>query len=211
MAPEFRSSTVDTNGCQITDGVCVGVDLHISTFSLQTSTHTRFHTRFALLFIMYSFFVLAALGAFAVANPVPQEIDLEMVAAAPDPTFSQAVGITAQVVTFNSATIVAQATSVTEVTVDATDAASPTDTPAARLARRGNCATQPAGATGAPSVTTDTPSAFVSNSAFASVASAAATPSGYDRTFVNLAGSNNAYGYMVRLVIPDSCDDCETY
>ncbi|KAK5123636.1 hypothetical protein LTR85_002674 [Meristemomyces frigidus] len=107
------------------------------------------------------------------------------------------VGVTAQVVTYSTQSIVAEATSVTSVTVSVDDVATTTDPSDRRLAKRStSCATQPAGATGAPTVSTDTPSAFVSNAAFASVASAAATPTGYDQTFVNLAASNNAYGYM---------------
>lgn len=139
-------------------------------------------------FEMRSLLLTAALAGLSMANPVPQDIDLDMVIAAPDPTFTESVGATAQVVTYDTATIIAAATSVTSVTVDTVAPAS-TDA-AAGLAKRGNCAAQPAGATGAPTVTADTPSAFVSNTRFASVASAAATPSGYDQTFVNLNASN---------------------
>lgn len=137
---------------------------------------------------MRSLLLTAALVGMSMASPVPQDIDLDMVIAAPDPTFTESIGATAQVVTYDTATIIAAATSVTSMTVDTVAPAS-TDV-AARLARRGNCATQPAGATGAPTVTADNPSAFLSNTAFASAASAAATPSGYDQTFVNLNASN---------------------
>ena len=60
------------------------------------------------------------------------------------------------------------------------------------------CAPQPAGATGAPTYRPTAASGFAAATTFGAVASQAATPSGYDRTFLNLAASNNAYGYMVR-------------
>jgi len=134
-------------------------------------------------------FLATALTALSAANPVPQDIDLDLIIAAPDPTFTEAVGVTAQVVSYNTQSIVAEATSVTSVTVQSV-AAAETDVAERRLARRGNCAAQPPGASGAPTVSPDSASAFVSNTAFASTASAASTPSGYDRTFVNLAASN---------------------
>lgn len=137
---------------------------------------------------MRSYLLIAALSAITSASPVPQEINLDLVVAAPDPTYSEAVGVTAQVVTYNTAAVVAAATSVTSVTVQSV-AAAETDA-AARLAKRGNCASQPAGATGAPTVSTDTPQAFATNAAFASAASGAAVPTGYDQTFTNLNASN---------------------
>jgi len=124
------------------------------------------------------------LGALSAASPVPQEMDLDMVIAAPNPTFTEILGATAQIVTYNTQTIIAAATSVTSVTVN-TLVVTTTDA-AARLAKKDACATQPTGATGAPTVSPDIPDAFVSNTAFASIASAAPTPAGYDQTFVNL-------------------------
>lgn len=84
-------------------------------------------------------------------------------------------------------------TTETEAAAAATDSAfdaATTDPAERRLAKRGTCATQPAGASGAPTVSVDSPSAFVSNAAFASVASAAPVPTGYNQAFVNLDASN---------------------
>jgi hypothetical protein len=134
---------------------------------------------------MRSHLLAAAIAALANASPVPQDIDLDLVIAAPDPTYTEAVGVTAQVVTFNT-----QATSVTSVSVADPAVTDSTDDLAARLAKRGSCATQPAGASGAPTYTPDSPSAFLQNNAFAAAASAAPVPSGYDQTFSNLAASN---------------------
>ncbi|KAF2717843.1 hypothetical protein K431DRAFT_232193, partial [Polychaeton citri CBS 116435] len=136
-----------------------------------------------------------ALGALAVANAAPQDIDLDMVAAAPDPTYTISVGVPAQTVTYDIPSIVSEATDVSSMTVDPDNVA--TDAPAGdRMVRRGNCAAQPTGASGAPSYSPDSASAFASQTSFGDIASAAPTPSGYDQTFVNLAGSNNAYGYL---------------
>lgn len=138
---------------------------------------------------MRGHFLAAALFALTGASPVPQDIDLDAVIAAPDPTFTQVLGATAQVVTYNTESLVAQATSVTSVTVTAGASADDGDV-AARLAKRTACAVQPSGATGAPTVSTDTPAAFTNNAAFASLASNAPVPSGYGQTFQNLKGSN---------------------
>lgn len=44
---------------------------------------------------MKSFAFTAALCALAAANPLPQDIDMDMVIAAPDPTYTIEVGVTA--------------------------------------------------------------------------------------------------------------------
>jgi hypothetical protein len=56
------------------------------------------------------------------------------------------------------------------------------------------CVPQPLGK--APIPAPDTPSAFAALPYFASVASAAPTPSGWTKTFTNLNASNNALGYL---------------
>jgi hypothetical protein len=137
-------------------------------------------------------FLAAALAVLANASPVPQDIDLPLVIAAPDPTYTIIPGLTDQVVTYNTQALQAEATSVTSVTVQSVAAADPTDN--AKLIKRGNCAAQPTGATGAPSVSPDTPSAFATNAALASVALNAPVPSGYVKAFENVNASNNAYG-----------------
>lgn len=144
---------------------------------------------------MKSTFMLAALAALVAAAPHPQDIDFSMVLAAPNPTYSEAIGVSAQVVTYNAATILAAATAtIADVSVVETDVAK--RDAMLDVEKRAACDPQPAGATGAPTQTTDTAPAFASNTAFASIASAAPTPAGYSNTFTNLNASNNAMGYM---------------
>ncbi|KAI5247013.1 hypothetical protein E4T42_06178 [Aureobasidium subglaciale] len=59
----------------------------------------------------FSSYALPALAANLVAAlPAPQEIDLDMVVAAPDPTYTQVLDATAQVVTYDTTAILAEAT-----------------------------------------------------------------------------------------------------
>ncbi|GAB7357372.1 hypothetical protein MBLNU459_g8315t3 [Dothideomycetes sp. NU459] len=140
---------------------------------------------------MRSFFAIPAFAALAAAIPAasPQDIEFDLVIAAPNPTYSTEIGVSAQIVTYNP-TAIASAV-VAEISSD-----SVAETDVAKRVKRTACAPQPSGATGAPTVSPDTPAAFQSNAAFASVASSAPVPSGYSQTFTNLGASNNAYGYM---------------
>ncbi|OBT98900.1 hypothetical protein VE01_02394 [Pseudogymnoascus verrucosus] len=132
--------------------------------------------------------VFNALLALAAASPlVPrQDIDFELVDAAPDPTpASIAIGPTAQSATY-------------DLTAATESAGVPliVDTPVEKrkLVGRTACSLQPAGAGPVPSPDTD--SAFLAYASFASSASGAPTPPGYTNTFTNLQASVNAYGYM---------------
>jgi hypothetical protein len=72
----------------------------------------------------FSSYALPALAANSLAAlPAPQEVDLDMVVAAPDPiTFTEAVGVTAQTVTIDITAAAAQATArISPVVVDAGD------------------------------------------------------------------------------------------
>jgi hypothetical protein len=132
----------------------------------------------------------------AVAVAFPQDLNLDMVIAAPDPTYTEAVGVTAQSVSYNPTSIVAQVTSaVSSVSVQVSDVLSGTAVAKRDIAKRTACATQPTGASSYASAPTD-PSAWASYSVFASAASVAPTPSGYTKEFTNLAASNNVYGYL---------------
>ncbi|RDW75475.1 hypothetical protein BP6252_06617 [Coleophoma cylindrospora] len=143
---------------------------------------------------MRSFLVAAAVMAAVSASPMPQDIDFDMVIAAPNPVITGApIGVTEQSVTYDAASASAVVVAAVSAAATNTDAAV---TDAARMVKRTACAPQPTGATGAPAVSTDTPSAFLANPAFASLASAAPVPSGYALSFTNLQASNNAYGYM---------------
>ncbi|KAH0348540.1 glycoside hydrolase, partial [Aureobasidium melanogenum] len=136
-----------------------------------------------------------AFAALAAALPAPQQIDLDMVIAQPNISYTT----TASSVTIDVTSIVAQATAdITSVSVDISAIA--TQTPLAVIEKRSACAPQPTGVTGdyAPPTNTadDTVAAFAANTAFAAAALSAPTPSGYSNTFTNLNASNNAYGYL---------------
>ncbi|KAH0090939.1 hypothetical protein KCU96_g7811, partial [Aureobasidium melanogenum] len=133
-------------------------------------------------------------AALAVAMPAarPQEIDVNMVLAAPDPVaYDPAVGATAQVVSYDYTSLIAQATA------PATSVASDVAATATAIEKRGAACTSLApGASGAPTYSPDTPAAFASNLDFASVASSAPVPTGYTNTFTNANASSSAYGYL---------------
>lgn len=142
--------------------------------------------------------IAAALAAVARA----QDIDWDSWDSAPKPTPTSApVGGGSEVVPYDNKAAAASAAA--DITADLTDA----DASPQRLRRnviadngfhanikRGPCQTQPAGAGPVPSP--DTASAFLSYADFASQASAAPVPSGYNLAFSNLAASSSAYGYM---------------
>lgn len=126
----------------------------------------------------------AALVAVVTATPMPQDIDFDMVIAAPNPVITGApVGVTDQVVTYD-------ASSAASAAVAAVSAEDPEITDAAKMVKRTACAPQPTAAANAPAYSPDTASAFLANPLFASAASAAPTPSGYASSFVNLQASN---------------------
>ena len=132
---------------------------------------------------MRSFIIPAAFAAFAVANPMPQDIDWDAVDALdPAPTVSIPIVDAA-----SQATTVSYTAGVAASTVSADIAAVGLATAAADVEEA---------VTKRDAGSPDTPEAFAANPYFASVATAAPTPTGYVQTFSNLNGSNNAYGYM---------------
>jgi hypothetical protein len=136
-----------------------------------------------------------AFAALVAALPAPQLIDLDMVAAQPNISYTT----TASSVTYDVTSLAAQATDdITSVSVDLSAIA--TQSPLAVIEKRAACAAQPTGVSGAYAApaqpTDDTVSAFAANTAFAAAAFNAPVPSGYSNTFTNLNASNNAYGYM---------------
>ncbi|KAG9695770.1 hypothetical protein KCU95_g4208, partial [Aureobasidium melanogenum] len=147
----------------------------------------------------FSSYALPALAANMVAAlPRPQDIDLDMVVDTPDPTYTEAVGVAAQTVTYDTASLIAAATSaVSSVSVEISDVLSQTAVVSKRAAAT-TCAPQPSGATSAPTyaANADNVDNFLANTYYASVASAAPTPSGYTQAFVAQQASNNAFGYM---------------
>ncbi|KAI5200082.1 hypothetical protein E4T39_05919 [Aureobasidium subglaciale] len=143
----------------------------------------------------FSSYALPALAANLVAAlPAPQEIDLDMVLAIPDPTYSEAVGVTAQTITYDTASIIAQATaSISAVVADAGDVLSSTAVAHEKRATTPTtCAAQPSGASSVPTSSPDNASAFAANTYFHSVASAAPSVSGYTQAFVDKQASSNA-------------------
>jgi hypothetical protein len=144
----------------------------------------------------FSSYALPALAANLVAAlPKPQDIDFDMVIAAPDPTYTQATGVTAQTITIDPQALLASATAdISSVSVDASDVLSSTAVAHKRAAAT-TCASQPAGATSAPTyaVNADNAANFLANNYYSSVASAAPTPSTYALAFKNKQASNNAY------------------
>lgn len=136
---------------------------------------------------------LAANLAAALPAPAPQDIDLDMVAAAVDPTYTEAVGVTAQSVTYNTADAVAEATAASSVSVEITDVLSATavvQTKAKRTAAA--CAVQPSIKNDAPTYSPDSAMQFAQETSFGDIASAASTPSDYTQVFVNKQGSSQA-------------------
>jgi hypothetical protein len=127
-------------------------------------------------------------AALAVAMPAarPQEIDINLVLNAPEPvTYDPAVGVTAQVVSYDYTSLVAQATA------PATSTTSDVASTATAIEKRGAACTSLApAASGAPTYSPDTPAAFASNSDFSSVAVNAPVPTGYTQTFSNVNASN---------------------
>ncbi|KAI5197076.1 hypothetical protein E4T38_08194 [Aureobasidium subglaciale] len=76
----------------------------------------------------FSSYALAAIAADLIAAmPRPQDIDLDMVEAAPDPTYTEILGLTAQVVTYDTTAILAEATAaITSASAAVTDVLSGT-------------------------------------------------------------------------------------
>ena len=143
-------------------------------------------------------FLFAASAALTLAlpAPAPQGLDLDLISAVPTPeNVTIPTDTTSQNITYDSVSAVSEVTDAilsSQPSVDLSDATS--NTTSSTLRKRSACDAQPSGSGPVPSP--DTASAFLSNSAFASAASAAPTPSGYDQTFSNLYASNNAYGYL---------------
>ena len=146
----------------------------------------------------FSSFVLPALAANLLgvaALPRPQDLDLDMVDAAPDPTYTQAVGVTAQVVTVDASAVAAQVTeAVTSVSIDVDEVLSATAIVGQRKAKRTACQIQPTGANDVSNVkpTADTASAWAAMPNWAAKASSVAAPAGYDTKFTALTGASNA-------------------
>lgn len=137
-------------------------------------------------------FLSSVLGL-ACAAPRPQDIDFELAKSLPDLVYSEAIGVTAQVITYDASTVLPSAAAQITATVVNTDGAVIATTDAASNQKRDACAAQPAQPSGFGAVPTpDTASAFQSYSSFKAAATGASTPPGYTRQFSNLQASNQA-------------------
>jgi hypothetical protein len=146
----------------------------------------------------FSSYALPALAAhLAAALPRPQDLDFDLIDAAPDPTFTEAVGATAQTITVDPNALLASATAdISSVAVDTGDVLSGTAIAHKRAAAATvTCAPQPAGATSVPTyaVGADNVANFNANTYYGSIASKAPIPTGYSRAFLNKQASSNAY------------------
>jgi hypothetical protein len=134
-------------------------------------------------------FLAPSIIGLVAAIPAPQDIDFELAYALPNPTYTQAIGVTAQTVSYNPTTVYAAAAEqVTETVIDSA-AAVATDI-FLKNKRAAACATQPVGYGPVPSP--DSVSAFYALPAISDAAVSAPTPSGYVKQFSNLQASNNA-------------------
>ncbi|KAG9675574.1 hypothetical protein KCU99_g4532, partial [Aureobasidium melanogenum] len=140
----------------------------------------------------YSALALPAIVAnLAAALPRPQEIDLDMVIAAPDPTYTEIPGASVQIVTYDTSAIFAEVTAAaSSVFIAVTNVA--TATSVANV-KRNACDPQ---ATGIYTYQTDSASAFRADPRWASMASNAPVPTGFVQTQTNANGANSAYGYL---------------
>ncbi|KAI5245644.1 hypothetical protein E4T42_06702 [Aureobasidium subglaciale] len=156
-----------------------------------------------------SYAPLALAANLAAAMPRPQEIDFDIVFAAPDPTFTEAVGVTAQSITINTEALIASATAaISSVAVDINDVLSATAVVQAKRAAA-TCVKQAPGATSVPDFSGDTAAQFLAEPYFASVASAnAAAPTGYTQAFINKQASNNAFGYLAPWTLDPNDASC---
>lgn len=140
----------------------------------------------------YSTIALPAMVVNLVAAlPRPQDINLDMVDAAPDPTYTEIPGASAQIVTYDTSSILAEATAAaSSVSIAITNVA--TATSVSNL-RRNACDAQ---ATGVFTYQTDSASAFRADPRWASMAGNAPVPTGFVQTQTNADGANRAYGYL---------------
>lgn len=143
---------------------------------------------------MRSVAYLPALAALVSASPLVarQEIDIDALKAAPDPTIvTVTAGAPQTTAAYNLASATAEAV------------ANPSDLDkrqfdalvgAPLIQKRAACDPQRLGF--GPAVTPDTAEAFLAFDEFKTTAEGASAPSGYEQTFVNLQASNSAYGYL---------------
>ncbi|KAG4033904.1 hypothetical protein MFRU_004g04000 [Monilinia fructicola] len=139
---------------------------------------------------MRSTIIVSALAALAVANPVPQAIDLAAVDALPEASVSGAPDNVA----YQSVDVKPSAAATSAGAAKVTDTAVPSGSPAKRNIVKRSCEVQPAGA--GPTSTPDTAEAFLADPQYNAIASSASTPAGYKLAFSQLQGSSQTTSYL---------------
>ncbi|KAI4856406.1 hypothetical protein E4T45_02131 [Aureobasidium sp. EXF-8846] len=153
--------------------------------------------------------ILPAFCSIVSGLPSPQNLNFNLIDAAPDPIVSQSFGLTQQLVSYDSTAIFAEATAAaTSVSIAVSDVLSGTAivsqseaTPTLinnderDLDARAACTPLPTGVADY-ALSLDTAFDFRSNGSWASMASQAPVPSGYVNTVLNAAGANRAYGFL---------------
>lgn len=143
---------------------------------------------------MRSIILIPTLATFVAALPAPnpQVINLDLIINAPKPTFTQAVGVTAQLVTYDTKAILASATAASSISVALTNVASSTPSKVKRAA----CGPEPSGYGPVTTNPKDDAASFLQNTVYSKAALNAIAPAGYVQTFKNLNASSSAYGYL---------------
>jgi len=158
--------------------------------------------------------ILGGLLAYqAAALPAPQALDFDVIDALPPaPTPTIATGVLSQVVTVNTASIVASivqsiATSTpTPSSYDDYNDYNEYDVPSyqkVRKVKRAACGPMPASSYTYKSMP-DTANGFVSDATYSNAALSATTPDGWTQTFSNLNGSTSAYVHLLSVCTTDT-------
>ncbi|KAL3420929.1 hypothetical protein PVAG01_07374 [Phlyctema vagabunda] len=130
-----------------------------------------------------------AYATYATALALPQDIEFDLVDATPDPpTPVISIGATAQVITYNAPSLIA------EVVSDVLEGGAVVPEDVVTKRAQGDCAVQPTGL--GENSSPDTADAFLADPKYNGIADIATTPAGYTRTFSKFQASNNAFGYM---------------
>lgn len=157
----------------------------------------------------------AAVAQLAFASPIAQGMDLDALAALPPPpTYTEVIGLTAQTVAVNQASLIASvvaAVSDTPLSTAAVEkrsaAPSTTTSSTASISTTASSSTSSSTASTCwggikqakgygPTSKPDAPAAFAANPVYGSIANAAPTPAGFTQVFSNLQASSQDYGYL---------------
>lgn len=137
----------------------------------------------------------AALARMTFASPIAQGMDLAVAAALPPaPSYTEATGVTAQIVTINPTSLIASALATITDTPLSSAASDPVKRHASVSAVCSGGSPQPSGY--GPVSRPDTAAAFAANPVYGRTAKRASTPEGFTEVFTNLNASSSDYGYL---------------